>query len=1105
MTGTWARLRAMWTGQRRAELVGAGGTAEVAVSAPPERPTVTAASGTVQRGRVRPAVVLLVASLGLFMAFVDDTVVGIAFPNMVSSFQGATLSELSWVLNAYNITFAALMILAGRFADLYGRRLVYVAGIVIFTLASALAAVAPSVGVLIAARGIQGVGAAAIVPASLALVLHGFPPGKRALAVTAWSATAVLAAGIGPSIGGALVEAYNWRLVFLVNLPIGVAVWWLSRHYLVQSRAPGRRTGPDLPGALLVALSVGALTLAIVQGPDWGWTSGWVAAAAALAVVAAATLVRRARRRPETVVDVELLRTPRFTVTSALTVVGAAGFFALGLANVLFLMQVWHYSALKAGLATTPAPFLAAATAGLAARLVPRVDPRRLVVFGGVLLAAGPLFLLARAGPDPDFLGTYLPAAALIAVGVGFVFPLVSDAAVAGAPRGRYAGASAVNGAIRQIGAAIGIAILAALFGSTAATASVSAFHRGWVFAAGCFALVAIGALALPPYRPPELGDEDELARRRAALPSTARPLRRPSPPSPQRSIWAGWEDDDALLAEVAIFAGLPAADRHALAQKCRTVRLPYGQWLFRQGDAPDAMYIVRSGRLEVIREHEREEPERLLELGRGSVVGELALLSSAGRSASVRSCRDAVLLRVDREAFEPMLRASNEFAISIARVLASQLQHSRYLETQPIPAATTLAIVHWLPGRTGSKLESELVAELRKFRDLVELDERSVQAHVPGADVAAALAQVLDRVEGQHELVILTGVPAVHEDPWLGCAVPQADRALLVIDTESLPFREQAPAELLRGCDVILLGPADRPGVRELLDDLRPRSTHSVRGREDVARLARRLAGQAVGLVLSGGGARAFAHIGVIEELLAAGIVIDRVGGASMGAFIGALLAQGLDADEIDAVCYQEWVRRNPLGDYRVPRTSLIRGGRVRTMLERNLPGLIEDLPRSFYCVSTDIISAQLVVHQRGELGTAVGASISLPGVGPPVRIGGGLLVDGGVLDNLPISTMAAENEGLIIASDVTEPEQRVLPPGEPPPDIGLIDTISRCMLLGTKDTRLEGRRHAALYIEPDGESVDRLEFHMLDAMREAGRRATLKALEETPGLALT
>jgi predicted acylesterase/phospholipase RssA len=386
----------------------------------------------------------------------------------------------------------------------------------------------------------------------------------------------------------------------------------------------------------------------------------------------------------------------------------------------------------------------------------------------------------------------------------------------------------------------------------------------------------------------------------------------------------------------------------------------------------------------------------------------------------------------------------------------------------------------------------------LGKLRDVVALDRGLVQQQAPDAEVGAALGQVLDRVEGEHELVVLTGVTAVRGDAWLASSVPQADRTLIVLEPGRLPIPDAPPAELLRGCDVVLLGAADSPAVLELLDELSPRSTHRVREHEDVARLARRLTGHATGLVLSGGGARAFAHIGVIEELLAAGITIDRIGGASMGAFIGALLAQGMDAEEIDAVCYQEWVRRNPLGDYRLPRTSLIRGARVRALLERNLPGLIEDLPRSYYCVTTDIISAQLVVHRRGELATSVGASMSLPGVGPPVLIGGSLLVDGAVLDNLPISTMAGEGEGAIIASDVTEPEQRSLAPGEPPPDVNLVDTIARCILLGTKDTQAEGRRHAALYIEPDSESVGRLEFHMLDTARDAGRRAALKALEE-------
>jgi len=1070
---------------------------EAAPPATPATPTSAAETALLRRGRVRPGVVLLVASLGLFMAFVDDTVVGIAFPNIVRSFPGATLSELSWVLNAYNIALAALIIPMGRFADRFGRRRVYIAGIVLFTLASALSAAAPSIDALIAARALQGAGAAAIIPASLAIVLHAFPAGKRAEAVTFWSATAALAAGVGPSIGGALVDAYNWRLVFLVNLPIGVAVWFLARRQLVQSRAPGRRTTPDLPGALILAVAVGALTLAIAQGPDWGWTDARVAAALLLAVVATAAIVQRARRRSDTVLDTELLRTPRFTVTSGLTVIGSAGFFALGLANVLFLMQVWRYSPLQAGLATTPAPFLAAATAGLAARFVMRFDARRIVAVGAVIWTAGPLFLLARAGTQPDFLGTYLPAAALLAVGVGIAFPLVSDAAVAGAPRGRYAGASAMNGAVRQVGAAVGIAILAALIGSTTATLSLPAFQRAWVFAAVCFAVVAAGALALPRHHTPDLSDEDELARMRDALPPVVRPVR-PSRPAAARQppSWPGWESDEALLAETALFAGLPAAARRALADQCQTVRLPFGEWLFRQGDPADAMYVVRSGRIELISEREGHEPERLHELGRGAVVGELALLTMGGRAASVRSCRDAVLLRLSHEAFETTLQTDSEFALSIARNLASRLQRSRNLEPQAPLVTTTLAVVHGAAAPAGSELESQLLLELRKLRDVAELDRRLVQEQASDAELGVALAQVLDRVQGDHDLVVLAGIPAVRGDAWLACSVRQADRVLLVLEPGSMPVRE-LPADLLRGCDVVLLGPADRPGMRELLDRLAPRSTHRVRGPDDVARLARRLAGQSVGLVLSGGGARGFAHLGVIEELLAAGITIDRVGGASMGAFVGALLAQGMDVEEMDACCYREWVRRNPLGDYQLPRTALTRGGRMRAMLERHLEGLIEDLPRSFYCVTTDLISAQLVVHRRGRLATAVVASMSVPGVSPAVPLDGGLLVDGAVLDNLPIATMVDEAEGPIIASDVTRPEQRSLAPGERLPEVGLVDTITRCMLLGTSDTRAEGRRHAALFVEPDVETAGRMEFHLLDELRDAGRRAALEALE--------
>jgi predicted acylesterase/phospholipase RssA len=186
-------------------------------------------------------------------------------------------------------------------------------------------------------------------------------------------------------------------------------------------------------------------------------------------------------------------------------------------------------------------------------------------------------------------------------------------------------------------------------------------------------------------------------------------------------------------------------------------------------------------------------------------------------------------------------------------------------------------------------------------------------------------------------------------------------------------------------------------------------------------------------------------------------------------------------------------------MSDWRLPRTSLIRGARARAMLERNLPGLIEDLPLSYFCVTVDIISAQLVVHRRGDLVTAVGATLCLPGLAPPIPFGQRLLIDGGVFDNLPVSTMAEEGEGPIIACDAGKPEQRTLAPDEPLPQVGLVDMLMRVMFLNTADTAAQARR-ADLTISPEREFVNWTDFHMLDRMRDAGRRAALEALESAP-----
>jgi len=420
-------------------------------------------AGTIPaRKRVAPARVLTVAAAGAGLAFVDATIVNVAFPDLQQDFQGTSLGALSWVLNAYNIVFAALLVAAGRFADLLGRRRTFHAGIAIFTVASVACAIAPSVGILIAARALQAIGAAIVVPASLALVLEAYPAERRAHGVALWSASAALAAGLGPSLGGVLVEAGGWRLAFLVNLPLGIAALLAGRRVLVESRAPGRRTTPDLAGAGLAGVAIALATLAIIQGEAWGWTSPGVLGAFAAAVALAALVVRRCTWHRAPVLDLDLLRIRSLSVANVLTVVGAAGFYAYVLNNVLFLTTVWDYSVLQAGLALTPGPFVAAAVARPASRLATKVGYRPLLVAGALLWAAALAGMRERVGAEPAFVSEWLPAMVLLGLGAGLTFPLLSAAGVAAAPGGRFATATALNSVSRQLGAVLGVALLAA-------------------------------------------------------------------------------------------------------------------------------------------------------------------------------------------------------------------------------------------------------------------------------------------------------------------------------------------------------------------------------------------------------------------------------------------------------------------------------------------------------------------------------------------------------------------------------------------------------------------------------------------------------------------
>ena len=361
------------------------------------------------------------------------------------------------------------------------------------------------------------------------------------------------------------------------------------------------------------------------------------------------------------------------------------------------------------------------------------------------------------------------------------------------------------------------------------------------------------------------------------------------------------------------------------------------------------------------------------------------------------------------------------------------------------------------------------------------------------------AVCAALERAAGPATAVVPLGdhEPGVDNQRWL---LARAGRVLAVTAGGPVPVSLQGRDEL-HGCDVLLLeGAAGTRGFGLWLEVLRARARHVAPAGAPLdrvmARVARRLTGRSVGLVLSGGGARALAHVGAIEELLAAGIVIDRVGGTSMGAFLGALLAMGLDPEEIEARCYEEWVRRSPLTDYRLPRASLLRGARARSLLDRTLPGSVETLPLDFFAVSCDLVSGELVVHRSGALAEAVGASISIPGLVPPLAVDGRRLVDGGVLNNLPVDVMAAAGEGPIVAIDVTS---RV---GPRPDDaeLGLGETLVRTLTLGSVDTAAAAQRYADLVITPRDLGAGMLEFHLLDELRAEGRRAARAALARAP-----
>ncbi|MGH2777661.1 MAG: DHA2 family efflux MFS transporter permease subunit [Actinomycetota bacterium] len=395
--------------------------------------------------------------LGSGIAFLDSTIVNVALEAIREEFD-ATIGGLQWTVEAYLLTLGALILLGGSLGDLYGRKRIFTYGLVLFTIASALCGIAPTVGFLIAARALQGIGAAMLVPGSLAIIQASFHPDDRGRAIGAWSGLAGVSTAVGPFIGGWLIDSVSWRLVFYINIPLAIVAIAIATRHVPETRDVDARS-PDIAGSLAAIIGLGGVIYALVEGPAIGWTEGPIVAAAALGVTALVTFFIVEARVSQPMMPLSMFSSRQFSSTNATTLVV---YFALGGAMFLVTLQlqrVLGYSALQAGLAFMPITLMLLLLSARTGALAQRIGPRLPLTIGPIVAGVG-LALMARIQEGVGYLTGVLPAALVFGLGMAItVAPLTT--AVLAAVETRHAGiASGVNNAVARIAGLLAVALL---------------------------------------------------------------------------------------------------------------------------------------------------------------------------------------------------------------------------------------------------------------------------------------------------------------------------------------------------------------------------------------------------------------------------------------------------------------------------------------------------------------------------------------------------------------------------------------------------------------------------------------------------------------------
>ncbi|MFI9414559.1 MFS transporter [Nocardia gamkensis] len=449
---------------------------------------------------------LLIACGAAFIAFLDLSVVNIAFPSIARDYPSTATTTLTWVVSGYAVAFAALLTPAGRFADALGRRRLFLGALAGFALTSLLCGLAPTASWLIAGRVLQGGTAALMVPSALGLVLAVTPREKIGAAIGAWSAAGGFAAVVGPALGGALVEGFGWRAVFVINVPVALLlIAAAARIPAVEARRAGGGL-PDPLGTLAVALGLGGLVAGVTEGQRWGWTSvGTLTALIGGGLLIVAALARSARHH-DPAIAVELWRSRSYALANATSFVFGAAMFAWLLAGPLFLDAIWGYSVLGSAGAMTIGAVASMVTATVAGRVGSPVVRRWLGVLGALMFVACTAWMSTDAfGATPNLWAAWIPAGVLGGGGIGFVVTVLGTASASSLPPQQFAAGTGMNLTARQVGGALGVAVLAAVFAARPHD-PLGAFHTLFAVCAGIAAVAA--CLAALPARTPSYSSE---------------------------------------------------------------------------------------------------------------------------------------------------------------------------------------------------------------------------------------------------------------------------------------------------------------------------------------------------------------------------------------------------------------------------------------------------------------------------------------------------------------------------------------------------------------------------------------------------------------------